>query len=258
MLVPSSSAASLPNLLILFAQVKPSESCAHIAQRGGTTDSEDEESGDEEEGVRSCSHSRSVISTALVSSPDATPSISSVRLGRADSGISEFAPRVRARPHSPTATEMIQSARPLITYSRVHRERAQATRIQAAALVDKRRSKRLLRAENDNAHAMALIAEGKTLVAWVNRSVNPLNSSSFFAYRVAISMPRPLVDRHDYVIAAVAGGPKGQPGWWSQITERVLRDIKRMQRNGLFSSSDASESRIRFGIGFGEEYAVSG
>lgn len=77
------------------------------------------------------------------------------------------------------------------------------------------------------------------------------------------SMPRPVVDRHEYVIGVVAGSPKFQSGWWSQIVKKVLQDIKRMERNDLFSSGDlnsplgASTSRIRFGIGFGEAYPVS-
>jgi hypothetical protein len=76
-------------------------------------------------------------------------------------------------------------------------------------------------------------------------------------YQSLSSFPRPVVDRHEYVIGVVVGHPKGQPVWWTQISKRVLKDVKRLQRNGLFSSYGQSESRIRFGIGFGEEYAVS-
>ncbi|KAJ7457543.1 hypothetical protein B0H11DRAFT_2243300 [Mycena galericulata] len=65
-------------------------------------------------------------------------------------------------------------------------------------------------------------------------------------------MPRPLVDRNDYIMAVVAGGPKKEGKWWSLMMKAAERDIARLYRNGNFSHLGEGESHVRFGLGFGD------
>jgi hypothetical protein len=133
--------AQLTDLYLLFTQVKPSESCAWMPER--TQNDAEESSAD------------SATSSTRASSPDEPLSTSS---------------RVRVRTHSPTATEMMQPRpKPLITYSRADRKRVHAERARAAALAHTRRSQRLLLVNADVLRAETIIADGHTLVPWVDK-----------------------------------------------------------------------------------------
>ncbi|KAJ7834494.1 hypothetical protein B0H13DRAFT_2426875 [Mycena leptocephala] len=70
-----------------------------------------------------------------------------------------------------------------------------------------------------------------------------------------IEKPRAIVDRKNVVMGVVAGAPKGQGKWWDDINKRLFSAMVRLYRNGDFSDLGEAESRIRFGVSFGEDYA---
>ncbi|KAJ7817504.1 hypothetical protein B0H14DRAFT_3474595 [Mycena olivaceomarginata] len=65
----------------------------------------------------------------------------------------------------------------------------------------------------------------------------------------------PLVDHNTLVMAAVAGAPKNSGLWWEGIHRGALKALNRVFRDFDFGEL-RGDSRIRFGITFGEEYAA--
>jgi hypothetical protein len=59
-------------------------------------------------------------------------------------------------------------------------------------------------------------------------------------------------------MGVIAGGPKGNHELWIQVNKWLLGAMVRLYRNGDFSDLGEGESRVHFGIGYGEEYAVCG
>jgi hypothetical protein len=70
------------------------------------------------------------------------------------------------------------------------------------------------------------------------------------------SKPRPLIDRHTFIMAVVAGAPKNNGLWWEHIHRGAVKALNRVFRDFDFQELEGDRC-IRFGITFGEEYAVS-
>ncbi|KAJ7079866.1 hypothetical protein C8R43DRAFT_1143185 [Mycena crocata] len=64
-------------------------------------------------------------------------------------------------------------------------------------------------------------------------------------------LPHPLIDKHNKVMAVVAGAPKGDEIFWRDINERATKDATRLHSRGEFSLS-SQEQFIQFGFSFGE------
>ncbi|KAJ7766364.1 hypothetical protein DFH07DRAFT_769906 [Mycena maculata] len=63
----------------------------------------------------------------------------------------------------------------------------------------------------------------------------------------------PLVDKRNYVMAVIAGPPKGEIAWWVHVLKQAKQHMGRLYRNAVFPYWGHEESRVRFGIGYGEE-----
>ncbi|KAJ7468415.1 hypothetical protein B0H11DRAFT_2238881 [Mycena galericulata] len=62
----------------------------------------------------------------------------------------------------------------------------------------------------------------------------------------------PLIDEKGYVMAVIAGPPKGERLSWVQLIQHADKAMGRVYRNTVFPNLGREESRVRFGIGFGE------
>ncbi|KAJ6447423.1 hypothetical protein C8R47DRAFT_1231436, partial [Mycena vitilis] len=67
-----------------------------------------------------------------------------------------------------------------------------------------------------------------------------------------IDRARPLVDGQDIVIGVVVGAPKDQEAWWAQVNKRASSDLTRIYHRGNFTDLGEAETRLTYGIGFGE------
>ncbi|KAJ7652312.1 hypothetical protein B0H17DRAFT_1214977 [Mycena rosella] len=149
------------------------------------------------------------------------------------------------RTPSPTVTEMQAGPRHrIITYTRSDRERIHAEHARNTAAASIRRSDRLRRGPV-GAGRGAGVLRAETLLT-LRHDVVPWVEGP----------PRPVIDHHGYVIAAVADGPKGEALLWNSAIKEAGKSMRRMFRNGLFSGDGDTDSRVRFGIGYGEEYAA--
>jgi hypothetical protein len=70
------------------------------------------------------------------------------------------------------------------------------------------------------------------------------------------SKPRPLVDRNDMIMTVVAGAPKHNALWWDDVVRGAVKDLEQVHRDSDFSDVEG-QAHLRFGITFGEDYAVS-
>ncbi|KAJ6494170.1 hypothetical protein DFH09DRAFT_1104311 [Mycena vulgaris] len=50
-------------------------------------------------------------------------------------------------------------------------------------------------------------------------------------------LPRPIIDNHDYVMAVIAGAPKGQMAWWAELNTAALQDLRRLAAQRRFHTS---------------------
>ncbi|KAJ7780807.1 hypothetical protein DFH07DRAFT_765296 [Mycena maculata] len=67
----------------------------------------------------------------------------------------------------------------------------------------------------------------------------------------------PLIDMKGFLMAVIAGAPKGESPLWAQHVKKASQTMGCLYRNGEFSPSlDGQESGVRFGLGYGEFGAV--
>ncbi|KAK6975116.1 hypothetical protein R3P38DRAFT_3477546 [Favolaschia claudopus] len=82
--------------------------------------------------------------------------------------------------------------------------------------------------------------------------VNTLASlKGYILYVLIGSRPRPLVDAHDYVVGAIAPGPKALDKWWADLMFEASRYCLRLYRWSNINFVGLDESFIRAGIWFG-------
>ncbi|KAJ7088010.1 hypothetical protein B0H15DRAFT_801071 [Mycena belliarum] len=60
----------------------------------------------------------------------------------------------------------------------------------------------------------------------------------------------PLVDKHDFVMAAIASFPKGEEAWWTEVGMIIERRLTRFHQKGDFADLFGLETTLRFGITF--------
>ncbi|KAJ7936169.1 hypothetical protein B0H13DRAFT_2303888 [Mycena leptocephala] len=178
-------------------------------------------------------------------------------------------------PFTPTPANS-QRYSPLKTYQNCNKRRAKAW----AATMETEAAAERLRIETAKKTALRKKAQARILALRLARSKDPERRSRHTRrgrrgdntdhdvflleqllragnqLHVVDRKPRPFVDRNDVVMGVVAGGPKGNAEWWDHVTQRVFGDMARLYRNGDFSDLGERESRVRFGVGYGEEYAV--
>ncbi|KAJ7919702.1 hypothetical protein B0H13DRAFT_1868288 [Mycena leptocephala] len=131
----------------------------------------------------------------------------------------------------------------MVTYDRRDRERVHAERAalaterlaleQVIAATTPRRSLRLQLGEH-----VRLGREGRVIHPWTN------------------DKPRPVIDRHSYIMAVIVGAPKGEESWWADIIKQAFKDLDHLRRHGDFSDIRAGEIQLRLGVTFGEEDAA--
>ncbi|KAJ7742487.1 hypothetical protein DFH07DRAFT_964530 [Mycena maculata] len=63
----------------------------------------------------------------------------------------------------------------------------------------------------------------------------------------------PMIDMKGFLMAAIAGAPKGQSPLWALHIKEASQVMRHLDRNGEFSPSlDSQELRVRFGLAYGE------
>jgi hypothetical protein len=58
-------------------------------------------------------------------------------------------------------------------------------------------------------------------------------------------------------MAVIAAPPQDVYEWWMSMVKNADTDLCRFYRNGNFAHLGEAESRVRFGIDFGDDWAVS-
>jgi hypothetical protein len=58
-------------------------------------------------------------------------------------------------------------------------------------------------------------------------------------------------------MAVIAAPPQDVYEWWMSMVKNADTDLRCLYRNGNFAHLGEAESRVRFGIDFGDDWAVS-
>ncbi|KAJ7123798.1 hypothetical protein C8R43DRAFT_1135849 [Mycena crocata] len=115
--------------------------------------------------------------------------------------------------------------------------KADAKRLRRRSAVPTRRSMRMHRARvSDLTNHGAWSAETALLAGHVLHTLHEL--------------PRPLVDKKNFIMGVISAGPKGGEVSWNGIITDAARDLARAYRRGTFADFGEKESVISLGIGF--------
>ncbi|KAJ7481409.1 hypothetical protein B0H11DRAFT_2232906 [Mycena galericulata] len=152
--------------------------------------------------------------------------------------------------------------RRIITYTaadrRLHRARLERERqLQAAAKhakkveAKKRAARARAKATRRSTHLQRIVGVAPGL--W---KVDKLFEMGHVLYEIDSAALMPLIDSKQYVMAVISGPPKGEAAAWDPITKKAAQAMSRLERNGVFAAMGTRESRVQFGLGFGEAGAV--
>ncbi|KAJ7493143.1 hypothetical protein B0H11DRAFT_1911570 [Mycena galericulata] len=170
---------------------------------------------------------------------------------------------------SPTLTEVANGWRPNFkTYSRRDRKRFLAERAEretkeahakaeakAKAAANKREkelalaARRQLRPTRRSARLRRYRDNPADPEVW---TMDKLVQNGHVIYPVDPEATTPLIDEKGYVMALIAGPPKGEKLSWVHLMQHADKAMGRVYRNTVFPNLGREESRVRFGIGFGE------
>ncbi|KAJ6544606.1 hypothetical protein DFH09DRAFT_1088473 [Mycena vulgaris] len=213
--------------------VPPSRSCAPALGRPLSHDSDPETDSESDELSDSDSGGDAPVPVERLSSPHTPHRPRLITYSKRDKQRAEALKSLRTEQ---LATEHARKA--------AAKKRAAKRAIQEAAERATRRSRRLRRGR-----------VGDSTDAGVYRT-QALMRIGYAVHTLPNDLPRPIIDNHDYVMAVIAGAPKDQMAWWAELNTAALQDLRRLARNGDFTHLGEGESHVRFGIGFGEEYAA--
>ncbi|KAJ7439286.1 hypothetical protein B0H11DRAFT_1934715 [Mycena galericulata] len=181
---------------------------------------------------------------------------------------SPLTPLPPSRDISPTLTEVANGWRPTLkTYSKRDRMRFLAERKskEAQAKVEAQAKASTIK----RAKAIALAKRRRQFGRPTRHSARLLrhrtdptlpevwNAEKLVAHGHIIHAPdpeatTPLIDNKGYVTAVIAGPPKDQKRLWVHVMQHANKAMGRIYRNAVFPNLGHEESRVRFGIGFGD------
>ncbi|KAJ7756764.1 hypothetical protein DFH07DRAFT_773000 [Mycena maculata] len=209
---------------------------------------------DEEDELTSTASASSRPTTPDVATHPVTPDVATrpVPTSAWELPMSPLTPPAPSRKASPVYVQVATAWRArLVTYSgpahkhaaaeraaREAKEReAKAATIKRAKELDLAR-KRMARARGPNRRSARLLRYRIGPSHMGTWDTDRLVQMGLIIHDLDPSTITPLVDKRNYVMAVIAGPPKGEIAWW---------------RNAVFPYLGHEESRVRFGIGYGEE-----
>ncbi|KAJ7430898.1 hypothetical protein B0H11DRAFT_1942472 [Mycena galericulata] len=248
-------------------EVAPHESCAQVIDRHpwDRTDGEEDEVADTETVPTTPEPEPSSPVEHADSSPATPEPGASSPFERASSPLTPLPP---SREVSPTLTDVANGWRPnLKTYSKRDRKRFLAERqskaaqakaeaqakaaaikhAKAAALAKRRR--RYGRPTHHSARLLRYRTDPLFPEVW---NADKLVAHGHIIHAMDPDATTPLIDNKGYVTAVIAGPPKDQKRLWVHVMQHADKAMRRVYRNTVFPNLGDKESRVRFGVGFGD------